>query len=189
MPQFGLYFDMRKCTGCHACEVACRMWNKTKLNNQFRSVAEVERGKYPHPRVVNFSLVCMHCHDPVCVEACPVRAISKRDSDGLVIINASKCVGCSFCAWACPYGAPMLEEDGKTRKCNFCEDRPRSMPKACEEVCPTGAIISGPVDKLEKVATKKWVGRVIGTMRPDILLRLRSMPVTSKKHRSEEDTR
>ena len=49
------------------------------------------------------------------------------------------------------------------QKCNFCQtpgsERPLDMPRACEEVCPTGAIKSGSLAALaqqnrEKVAAK-----------------------------------
>ena len=40
-------------------------------------------------------------------------------------------------------------------KCTFCQtpgkERPLDMPRACEEVCPTGAIKSGPMAELAKV--------------------------------------
>ena len=50
--------------------------------------------------------------------ACPVGAITKRKEDGIVLINKDKCIGCRYCAWACPYGHPQFNAEAKVmEKC------------------------------------------------------------------------
>jgi anaerobic dimethyl sulfoxide reductase subunit B (iron-sulfur subunit) len=60
--------------------------------------------------------------NPLCRDACPTAAITKR-ADGIVVIEADRCIGCRYCDWACPYGAPQFyEEGGYMTKCDFCSD-------------------------------------------------------------------
>ena len=72
---------------------------------------------------------------------------------------------CGFCTWACPFNAPQLSAAaGKMQKCNFCQtpgrERPLHMPRACEEICPTGAIRSGPMSELAKVGREAAASRL-----------------------------
>ena len=49
-------------------------------------------------------------------------------------------------------------------KCNFCQtpgkERPLDMPRACEEICPTGAIQSGPMNVLATLGRERGVARL-----------------------------
>ena len=53
---------------------------------------------------------------------------------------------------------------GKMEKCNFCQspgsERPLDMPRACEEVCPTGAISSGSLAQLAQQNRKKAAAKL-----------------------------
>ena len=87
-----------------------------------------------------FPVLCNHCEDPPCVQACPTEATFKRP-DGIVFMDFHRCIGCRFCMAACPFGArsfnfrdprPMIEEinqefptrtKGVVEKCNFCAER------------------------------------------------------------------
>ena len=150
--QYGFYFDKEKCVGCRACEVACQIWNDSIQTVKWRSVTCITRGNYPGITSVNVSLACMHCGDPLCIKACPREALSKKEETGTVILDQEKCLGCMLCLWACPFGAPRLGIKGKMEKCNFCDERPAGMKRACEEICPTEAIISGRVNELSQLA-------------------------------------
>ena len=108
-----------------------------------------------------YLLLCNHCENPSCVRACPTKATFKRPSDGVVMMDYHRCIGCRFCMAACPYGArsfnfrdprPFIRETntafptrmiGVVEKCNFCAERLAvgQMP-ACVEVS-NGAIAFG----------------------------------------------
>jgi anaerobic dimethyl sulfoxide reductase subunit B (iron-sulfur subunit) len=97
------------------------------------------------------SAACMHCQNPVCVQVCPAAAISKRE-DGIVLINQDKCIGCRYCSWACPYGAPQFNaEMGVMSKCNMCYDLvDKGERPACVEGCPSRAMDFGPLEDMQK---------------------------------------
>ena len=98
-------------------------------------------------------VLCNHCENPPCVRACPTRATFKRESDGIVLMDFHRCIGCRFCMAACPFGArsfnyrdprPFIattnkkfptRSKGVVEKCNFCAERLAvgQMP-ACVEV-------------------------------------------------------
>ena len=73
---------------------------------------------------IHFPKTCLHCEDPPCVPVCPTGASYKRKEDGIVLVDYDKCIGCKYCAWACPYGARELDEERKEMtKCTLCVDR------------------------------------------------------------------
>jgi anaerobic dimethyl sulfoxide reductase subunit B (iron-sulfur subunit) len=89
----------------------------------------------------NVSVGCNHCADPACAAACPTNAYTVR-GDGIVWLEEEKCVGCAYCAWACPYGAPQYSRDlGRTTKCDFCRDLiDEGLLPACVAACPMRAL-------------------------------------------------
>ncbi|MFC1874130.1 4Fe-4S dicluster domain-containing protein [Chloroflexota bacterium] len=156
--QLGLYFDQTRCTGCGACLVACKDWHDIPAGpEKWIRLGYIEKGKYPDVFVAYLVSLCYHCLDPVCIPACPPDAITKRDSDGIVIVNQETCIGkdeCkSKCLTACPYNAPQFapEPNAKMRKCNLCLERwqENKMP-ICVESCPTRALDAGPLEDLKK---------------------------------------
>jgi DMSO reductase iron-sulfur subunit len=142
MAQVGWIFDVNRCIGCRSCFVACKAENSTPLRTDWRYVVERESGTYPTPKREFISLACNHCDDPACMKSCPVDAISKRSSDGIVLIDQDKCIGCRYCMFACPYGAPRIDTDtGKVSKCTMCVHRQDAgLAPACATACVTGAI-------------------------------------------------
>jgi anaerobic dimethyl sulfoxide reductase subunit B (iron-sulfur subunit) len=96
------------------------------------------------------SLACNHCERPICVEVCPARAITKRE-DGVVLIDADRCLGCRYCSWACPYGAPQYNaEAGHMTKCTLCaDDLDEGLPPSCVAACPLRALDFGDRTELE----------------------------------------
>lgn len=159
----GFFVDIERCIKCHACEIACRVWNGINVPS-YRTVMEMENGTYPLVERTNISIACMHCEEPYCIAACPAKAISKRE-DGVVLVDKEKCLGCRLCSWVCPFGAPKYGPDLKMQKCTFCNDRPEWMPRTCEEVCPTNAIVCGTIDQLEKIAKERKGQRLISLLK------------------------
>ena len=71
-------------------------------------------------RTVHFPRSCLHCAEPACVTVCPTGASYKRSSDGIVLVDEDKCIGCKLCSWACPYGAREFDTDvGVMKKCTL----------------------------------------------------------------------
>lgn len=142
-------FDARFCSGCKACQVACKDHNGLEVGRLWRRVYEVNGGSgwqtsgvsgsawAPDVGVYFLSISCNHCEQPICVEVCPTGAMYKRP-DGLVLIDEKRCIGCQYCAWACPYGAPQYDpRAGQVTKCNFCMDELKAgNPPACVAACP-----------------------------------------------------
>ena len=155
--QIGFYFDQTRCTGCAACIVACKDWNDIPAGPEFwMKVLYNEERKTPNVFVSYLVRPCYHCEDPVCIPVCPVKAITKREEDGIVIVDSNKCVGneeCdSKCLKACPYDAPQFgpEKGTKMRKCTFCLDRhlENKIP-VCVQTCRPRALYAGNLEELK----------------------------------------
>ncbi|MCL5257483.1 MAG: dimethylsulfoxide reductase subunit B [Chloroflexi bacterium] len=156
--QWAFHFDSSSCTGCKACQIACKDKHKLPLGVRWRRVYEVTGGDWTRQGeawvstvfAYNMSLACNHCERPICVEVCPAGAYQKRP-DGIVILDGSKCLGCRLCVWACPYGAPQYDaEHGLTTKCSFCADCiDAGLPPSCVAACPMRALDFGDKADLE----------------------------------------
>lgn len=154
--QLGFFIDQSRCTGCHACTVACKDWHNIPAGPvNWRWVVTVEKGKYPEVFVAYLSLSCLHCAQPGCMEICPVDAITKRHEDGIVVVDWEACLGkeaCGKCKEACPYGAPQFNADKNSRMemCHMCVGRWREGRKPiCVEACPMRALDAGSLDEME----------------------------------------
>lgn len=158
--QYGILFDLNKCTGCNACMVACKQENDLppKFNalpgTEGLSYIRVEcvgpEGAYPDLSMYYLPILCMHCVNPPCVEACPTEAIYKR-KDGLVLINKEACNACEACLEACPYDAINMGNDQEVaQKCTMCEHLiERGEKPACVTACNGGAMIFGNLSETE----------------------------------------
>lgn len=153
--QLGFYIDQSRCTGCYTCTVACKDWHDIPAGPaNWRWVITVEKGKYPKVFVAFHSLSCLHCAEPTCASVCPVNVISKRQKDGIVVVDQKACLGkeaCGLCNEACPYGAPQFSDgEARMQMCDLCADRWEEGRKPiCIEACPMRALDAGPIDELE----------------------------------------
>jgi DMSO reductase iron-sulfur subunit len=166
--QYGFYFDADRCVQCRACEVACKAANDIEPNLRRRKVVDIWAGEYPDITCNFFSLACMHCEKPACVEVCPTGAITKRADDGIVVVDRNKCNGCQECASACPYGVPQFGKDDTMQKCDFCLGRGRE--PACVATCPAGAIQYGTMEELSRLAVAKSAEKLAGSTEPSIYI-------------------
>jgi anaerobic dimethyl sulfoxide reductase subunit B (iron-sulfur subunit) len=135
------FVDTTRCIDCKTCEIACKEVTSAGPGMRIRRVRSFESGMFPHVRVVNISMSCNHCEDPLCARCCPAKAYHKR-ADGIVMHDQSRCIGCRYCTWVCPYGSPQYDEvNGCIRKCDLCAETvgTEKLP-ACVEACPTRAI-------------------------------------------------
>jgi phenylacetyl-CoA:acceptor oxidoreductase subunit 1 len=144
MTRWAMIADLRRCVGCQTCTASCKHANATPPGVQWRRVLDVEMGEYPDVQRAFVPVGCQHCDEPPCLDVCPTTATRKRD-DGIVTIDYDLCIGCAYCAVACPYQAryktdlaafaygatptanETLRRDDATRsvatKCTFCVDK------------------------------------------------------------------
>jgi len=143
MTRWVMVADLRRCVGCQTCTAACRHANATPPGVQWRRVLDMESGEYPNVHRAFVPVSCQHCADPPCMHVCPTKATGQRP-DGIVTIDYDLCIGCAYCAVACPYqaryktprpvyayGTPMANESKRqddarlavATKCTFCVDR------------------------------------------------------------------
>jgi len=160
--KLGLAIDLDSCVGCQACVTSCKEWNTgghmaplTDVRPYeggadgvwFNRVHTYEQISSGASRTVHFPRSCLHCEEPACVTVCPTGASYKRTSDGIVLVDEDKCIGCKLCSWACPYGAREFDSEvGVMKKCTLCIDRiynqnldEADRVPACVAACPTSA--------------------------------------------------
>ncbi|MDN5345506.1 MAG: hypothetical protein PWQ18_1620 [Clostridia bacterium] len=145
--QLGFFLDLNRCTGCRACEAACRNWKG--MGFSLRQVYP-ETGYY-------LSLACNHCENPECFRVCPERTYNKR-RDGIILHNSGRCTGCNRCVRACPFAAPRYNPaTGKVEKCDLCVERiDNGVVPACVEACPVKALQVLELDGKKDLGAK-WV--------------------------------
>jgi Fe-S-cluster-containing dehydrogenase component len=109
MTQYAMVIDLQKCVGCGACALACKTENNTALrrHGQTHNWADFQHetsGQFPNTGYMTRPVLCNHCTDAPCVEACPVvpKAMYKT-ADGITMHNDERCIGCRACQKACPY--------------------------------------------------------------------------------------
>ncbi len=90
--QLGFHFDQNRCTGCFACAIACKDWHDVPAGPaRWMRLLYQEEGRFPDLFVSHMATPCYHCAEPVCAFVCPNEAVSKRDEDGIVVIDRDKC--------------------------------------------------------------------------------------------------
>jgi Fe-S-cluster-containing dehydrogenase component len=139
--QWAMVIDQSKCVGCGYCVHACQAHNDVPPTIKWNKL--VSAGKIGDQEVFLPS-PCMHCGHPACVEVCPVGASYQR-SDGIVMMDYDRCIGCRYCEVACPYQARSFNWEtfdgpnpavpkwgqpevprrprGVVEKCSFCYQR------------------------------------------------------------------
>ena len=108
MTQYAIATDLNRCVGCLACSAACKSANEVPIGNFWNKTLRIGpnptkggSGQFPDVELYFLTVQCQHCANPACVEVCPTGASHKLE-DGTVQIDKSKCIGCQFCAMACP---------------------------------------------------------------------------------------
>ena len=169
--------NLTRCIGCRKCVHACVAENNQSRNPeiQYIRVLKMPHGSFdldkaqhdyapesvPEKGHFYMPVQCQQCRNPPCVKVCPVHA-TWQERDGITVIDYDWCIGCRYCAAACPYWArhfnfakPTIPKGhlnpemaylgnrprkrGVMEKCHFCVQRSREgRYPACVEVCPTG---------------------------------------------------
>jgi Fe-S-cluster-containing dehydrogenase component len=181
----GMLYDSTLCIGCKACVAACKSANNMppandapdlkKWNNANAWDTPLDISGYTlnvikvykeHDNAANkdqdyafMKRHCLHCVDPSCVSVCPVSAMLKDATTGVVTYNPDACIGCRYCVLGCPFSVPQFQYDTpfpRIQKCQFCEhlQKEGKLP-ACVDVCPTGASLFGDAKQLLEEAKRR----------------------------------
>ncbi len=132
--------DHSRCIGCRACVQACSECG-THRGVSLIHLDTVDRSQSTQ----TVPMVCMHCADPTCAEVCPADAI-KQNEQGVVQSSLKpRCIGCSNCVYACPFGIPKyVASFDQMMKCDLCYDRTAvGLKPMCASVCPSEALWYG----------------------------------------------
>jgi formate dehydrogenase iron-sulfur subunit len=113
---------------------------------------------------------------------CPVDCFYRTD-EGVVLHDKDTCIGCAYCSYACPFGAPQFPSAGtfglrgKMDKCTFCAGGPEANGSVaefekygrnrlaegklplCAEMCSTKALIGGDGDVIADIFRNRVVKR------------------------------
>ena len=145
--------DVNKCTGCHACAMACQIANDLPVDQPWREVRTFNELHVPGRRADASVAGLQPLRRSALHGAVSRRAYYRDEKTGAVLIDADACLGCRYCAWVCPYGAPRFDEDrGVMTKCTFCVDKQHEGgAPACVTSCPTGALTWGELTAAEQV--------------------------------------
>ena len=162
--------DLSKCKNAKKCVEACDKHHNLTPDRPYIKVLEMKDNEKSSPYWMPKK--CFQCDNPPCVKVCPVGATFKR-TDGIVLIDNERCIGCRFCMAACPYSARVFNwgnppegnldipyspetslpsKVGTVAKCDFCPDmlRHNKLPH-CVPACPNGVIYFG--DEIDDTVT------------------------------------
>lgn len=145
MSERNFYIDPSRCIGCNACVQACSECD-THAGVSMIHLEQIQRSD----TVQTTPIICMHCEDPACAAVCPADAI-KKTPDGVVQSSLKpRCIGCTNCVYACPFGVPKYDAQiDQMMKCDMCYDRTSvGLKPMCATVCPSGALFFGTPEEL-----------------------------------------
>lgn len=131
-----MYIDLVRCIGCDACSLACKQENNVGSGELWNRVYGAENGT---TTVRVLPMQCQQCEQAPCMDKCTrlgYNAIWRRP-DGIVMIDAAKCVGCKLCIPECRYNAMTFNTTlNKAEKCHFCWERvDQGLQPACVQTC------------------------------------------------------
>ena len=180
---YGMVIDTKRCVGCNACTVACKMANNvpqdifwTRALTDGGEMMDTPAGEFPDVSLRYITVSCQHCENPACAKVCPVGATYKDPETGVVRQDYDKCIGCRMCMSACPYTGvrsfnweepryPMdfalgdadapKHQKHVVEKCIFCYQRlARGETPACMDLCPARARHFGDLDDPDSEVSK-----------------------------------
>ena len=169
---FVMIIDLARCKNARKCVSACQKMHHLAPEDEWIKVFLMQDSDDTAPYW--FPKPCFHCNQPPCVKVCPVGATYKR-TDGIVLVDNERCIGCKFCMTACPYSSRVFQwkevehkdemadmhyspetstpsKVGTVGKCDFCPDMARQgkLPD-CVTACPNGVLFFG--DKNEDIVS------------------------------------
>jgi Fe-S-cluster-containing dehydrogenase component len=139
--------DQSRCIGCEACVQAC-MECGTHRGRSLIHLERIDRAASTQTA----PMVCMHCEDPTCARVCPADAIKQSETGIVQSALKPRCIGCSNCVLACPFGVPKYyAEIDQMMMCDMCLDRTSvGLKPMCASVCPSEALWFGTVEEFSR---------------------------------------
>ena len=136
--------DQSRCIGCEACVQACAECG-THRGRSMIHLDRVDRAATTQ----TVPMVCMHCESPTCAQVCPADAIKQNEHGVVQSALKPRCIGCSNCVLACPFGVPKyVAEIDQMMKCDLCLDRTsEGYAPMCASVCPSEALWYGTMEQ------------------------------------------
>ena len=175
--------DADRCIECNACVTACKNEHEVPWGINRRRVVTINDGK---PGERSISMACMHCTDAPCAAVCPVNCFYTT-ADAVVLHSKDLCIGCGYCFYACPFGAPQYPRvgnfgsRGKMDKCTFCAGGPEAdgshaefekygtnrlaagkLP-LCAEMCSTKSLLAGDSEIIAQIYKERVTKRGYGS--------------------------
>jgi Fe-S-cluster-containing dehydrogenase component len=135
-----LIVEAEFCTGCAACEVACKQEHALPVGPRLIRVlrtAETEKASSGKGVVQFRPVMCHHCTKAPCIAVCPTGALFHGEG-GRVTVRREDCIGCGECLQACPFGIPQFDPaDGTALLCDLCPELTHlGKQPACAHHCP-----------------------------------------------------
>jgi Fe-S-cluster-containing hydrogenase component 2 len=155
MSEYEMLIDYQKCTGCRVCEIACSIRHEKSANLQKARIRIVKlEGEVD---VLSVPVKCMHCENAPCIAICPVGAISTSPETGAKKVDTDKCIGCSACVYACPFGAIVLDRShGHSVVCDLCDGDP-----LCVKLCSFDALQLVRADEVSTKLTRARAAKLL----------------------------
>lgn len=152
-PHYSMVVRMDRCIGCRLCVKACIATNHVPDYGWRTLVLDREVPQAIGQKREFIPVLCNQCNNPPCVRACPVVATYKDKTNGIVMMDIKKCIGCKICMEACPYDARYFnEEKSAIDKCDFCFESRLSRGEknvACSVACPADVRVFGDLSDTE----------------------------------------
>jgi Fe-S-cluster-containing dehydrogenase component len=147
-PHYSMVMRQNFCIDCQLCMDACVQTNHVPSYGYRTTILERSKDLSPTEKETIFMpVLCNQCNEPPCVRVCPTVATYKDKTNGIVVMDSKKCIGCKTCMAACPYNARYFNEETRAvDKCNFCLDTRLTKGKkdtACVEACPAKVRVFG----------------------------------------------
>ena len=159
--RYGIVIDLERCVGCHTCTIACMTENDLTQGSGIvvKTIGGKDRdtpeGRHPDLHMHFLPILCMHCANAPCIEACPSDAIYQRP-DGIVLIDEKACDGCFNCVSSCPHGVIVTDEKKESVwKCDMCVSRvDEGLEPFCVLCCEGEAMFFGDLNDPESSISK-----------------------------------